>query len=119
VRRRTELVVNGVPTRIAVEVAPSRGARRRGLLGRDGIDGVLVLEPCRQVHTIGMRFPVDVAFCAADGRVLRLVTLRPGRVSRPVWRARWALEAEAGALVREGLRCGVVVQVREHAARES
>ncbi len=102
-----------------VEMARSRAQRRRGLLGRDGIEGVLVLEPCRQVHTIGMRFPIDVAFCAADGRVLRLVTLRPGRVSRPVWRARRVLEAEAGAWARWGLRCGVVLQVREHAARES
>ncbi len=104
---------------VLVEVARTRAARRRGLLGRDGIDGVLVLEPCRQVHTIGMRFPVDVAFCDRSGVVLRVVTLRPGRVSRPVWRARFVLEAEAGALVRWGLRCGDVVQVREHAARES
>jgi len=111
--------VNGVPTRIAVEVAPSRGARRRGLLGRGGIDGVLVLEPCRQVHTFGMRFPVDVAFCDRSGVVLRVVTMRPGRVSRPVWRARFVLEAAAGAWARWGLRCGVVAQVREHAARES
>lgn len=105
----------GVP----IEVARTRAERRRGLLGRDGIDGVLVLEPCRQVHTVGMRFPIDVAFCARDGRVLRMSTMRPGRVSRPVWRARFVLEAEAGAWVRWGLRCGDVVHVREHAARES
>jgi uncharacterized membrane protein (UPF0127 family) len=80
---------------------------------------VLVLEPCWQVHTIGMRFPIDVAFCARDGRVLRVATMRPGRVSRPVWRARFVLEADAGAWVRWGLRCGNVVWVREHAARES
>ena len=73
----------------AAEVAAGRPARRRGLLGRDGIDGVIVLEPCRQVHTFGMRFPIDVAFCAADGRVLRIVAeMVPGRVSRVVWRAR-------------------------------
>lgn len=108
--------IHGVPG--PVEIASTRAARRRGLLGREGIDGVLVLAGCRQVHTIGMRFPLDVGFCAADGRLVRVVTLRPGRVSRPVWRARWALEAEAGAFARWGLRCGVVVVVREHAGRE-
>ena len=105
----------GVP----VEVAATRAQRRRGLLGRDGIEGVFVLAPCRQVHTIGMRFPIDVAFCDRSGVVLRMVTLRPGRVARPVWRARFVLEAEAGAWARWGLRCGDVVRVREHADRES
>mgnify|MGYP003346105269 CR=1 FL=1 len=49
----------------AADVAESRAARRRGLLGRDCIDGALVLRPCRSVHTLGMKVPVDVAFCAA------------------------------------------------------
>lgn len=104
---------------VPAEIASSRAARRRGLLGRAGIGGVLVLVPCRQVHTVGMRFPIDVGFCAADGRLLRRVTMRPGRVSRPVWRARLVIEAEAGAFARWGLRCGDVVGVREHALRES
>lgn len=105
----------GVP----VEIARTRTARRRGLLGRDGIDGVLVLEPCRQVHTIGMRFPIDVAFCDRAGVVLRVVTMRPGRLSRSVWRSRFVLEGPAGAFPGWGLRPGVVVDVREHAAHDS
>jgi uncharacterized membrane protein (UPF0127 family) len=107
-------VVPGVP----VEVATTRAARRRGLLGRDGIDGVLVLVPCRQVHTFGMRFPIDVAFVARDGTVLHVTTLRPFRVTRVVWRARLVLEARAGALARWGIVPGAVVRVREHAGRE-
>ena len=47
----------------SAEVATTRRARRRGLLGRDGVDGAFVLRPCRQVHTFGMRFPIDVAWC--------------------------------------------------------
>ena len=78
------------------ELATSRAARRRGLLGRDGIDGVLVLRPCRQVHTVGMRFPVDVAWCRRDGHVMRTASLARRRVSRPVLRAAFVLEAEAG-----------------------
>ena len=42
------------------EVATGRRARRRGLLGRHAVDGVIVLEPCRQVHTFGMQFPIGV-----------------------------------------------------------
>ena len=96
------------------EVAADRRSRRRGLLGRDGVEGVLVIEPCRQVHTFGMRFAIDVAFCASDGRVLRVVPgMRPGRVSRVVWRARRALEAEAGRFAAWNLRPGDVLTVAE------
>ncbi|MFM8303536.1 MAG: DUF192 domain-containing protein [Actinomycetota bacterium] len=112
-----DLELRGVPG-VPVEIASTRAARRTGLLGRAEYAGVLVLAPCRQVHTFGMRFSVDVGFCGADGRLLRIVTLGPGRLSRPVWRARWVLEAEAGAFARWGLRCGDTVVVREHAGRE-
>ena len=47
--------------------ASRAGAPRAGCSAGTAIDGALVLRPCRQVHTIGMRFPIDVAFCAADG----------------------------------------------------
>ena len=46
-------------------------ARLRGLLGCDGVQGVLILAPCRSIHTYGMRFPIDVAFVAASGIVLK------------------------------------------------
>ena len=70
-----------------IELAGSHAARRRGLLGRDGIDGAFLLEPCRSVHTIGMRFAIDVAYCRgskADGlHVMCIHTMPIRRVGRP------------------------------------
>jgi uncharacterized membrane protein (UPF0127 family) len=97
----------------AAEVADTRRARGRGLLGRDGITGALVIRPCRQVHTMGMRFPIDVAFCDRDGVVRHLVTMSRWRVSRPVWRAAFAVEAEAGAFARWGVRAGDRIELKE------
>jgi uncharacterized membrane protein (UPF0127 family) len=96
----------------SLELAESWRARSRGLLGRDGIDGALLLTPARSVHTIGMRFPIDVAFCDAEMRVVRLVTMPRYRVSRPVWRARSVVEAEAGAFARWNLRAGDQLEVK-------
>lgn len=90
----------------AVEIADDARSRSRGLLGRDGIDGAILLRPAMQVHTVRMRFPIDVAFCDRDLVVLRTATMRPGRFSRFVLRARSVLEAEAGAFERWGLRVG-------------
>jgi uncharacterized protein len=96
----------------AAEVADSRKRRTRGLIGRDDFEGALVLRPCRQVHTLGMRFAIDVAFCDGSGRVLHLSTLPPRRISRPVLHASFAIEARAGSFERWKLRSGDVVEIR-------
>src|SRR5215813_12861414 len=96
----------------AVELADTTRARRRGLLGRSSFDGALVLRPCRHVHTARMRFPIDVAFCDAEGVVLRTVKLVPWRVSPIVLRAAFVVEAEAGAFDRWGLRTGDRLELR-------
>lgn len=95
----------------SLEVAESRGARRRGLLGRDGIEGAMVLRPARSVHTIGMRFAIDVAHVDADMAVISVVTMVPWRVGRPRRHARQVIEAEAGAMQRWGIEPGVRVEV--------
>jgi uncharacterized membrane protein (UPF0127 family) len=97
----------------AAEVARTRRERTRGLLGRDDFTGALVFRKCRQVHTAGMRFAIDVAFCDADERVIRISTLRPWRVSPVVWRSRLVIEAESGAFERWSLRVGDRVEVKE------
>jgi uncharacterized protein len=96
----------------AVEVAETARARRRGLMHRDRFDGALVLRPCRNVHTAGMRFPIDVAFCDVEGTVLRTTTLAPWRISPIVRRAAFAIEAEAGAFDRWRLTRGDRVELR-------
>ena len=94
------------------EVAANARARRRGLLGRDELDGVLVLRPCRHVHTFRMRFAIDVAFCDVNGLVLRTCSLPPGRLSPVVWRAAFVVEAGAGAFERWRLRVGDRIELR-------
>jgi uncharacterized protein len=95
------------------EVADTKKARRRGLLGRQEFEGALVLPSCRHVHTFFMRFPIDVAFCDRNGAVLRTVRLRPWRVSPLVANAAFAIEAQSGAFERWGLRPGDEVEVKE------
>ncbi len=96
----------------SAELAEGAKGRARGLLGRDGIDGVMVFEGVRSVHTFGMRFAIDVAFCDRSGVVIRLVTLRRGRVTRFVPRASRVLEAEAGAFARWGVGVGDRLELR-------
>lgn len=95
-----------------LELATSIDARSRGLIGRDGIEGAMLLRPASLVHTIRMRFDIDVAFCDRDLVVLRTITMRRYRLARPVRHTRAVLEAEAGTFARWGLTPGASLQVR-------
>jgi uncharacterized membrane protein (UPF0127 family) len=115
------LVTEDARVLASAEVADSRASRRKGLLGRNHLDGAIVLSPCRWVHTMGMQFPIDVAFLDSEGTVVKTMQMRQQRIGVPVWRARLIVEAEAGAFARWGLRVGDVVQVRtddEHAQHQ-
>ena len=96
----------------SIEVADSFARRGRGLLGRDGIAGAILLKPARSVHTVGMRFPIDVAFCDADMVVVRIVRMARHRLGRPCLKARQVIEAEAGAFDRWGLQVGDQLDVK-------
>ncbi|MFI6035254.1 DUF192 domain-containing protein [Streptomyces sp. NPDC051315] len=106
-----ELVVGGEGLRVPLEIAASYRARRRGLLGRESVDGAMLLSPANSVHTFGMRMPIDVAYLDRRMRVLAVRTMPPGRLGRPRLRARHVLEAEAGAMVRWGVGAGAEVEI--------
>ncbi|MFZ9628482.1 MAG: DUF192 domain-containing protein [Ilumatobacteraceae bacterium] len=97
----------------SAERATDRSSRMRGLLRRNGVEGAFVIPQCRWVHTIGMRFAIDVAHLDADGHVLRTVRMVPNRVGAPMRHAHTVVEAEAGAFARWGLRVGDTIEVRE------
>lgn len=113
---RGELVVlrpdGGVSARVPLEIAASYRARTRGLLGRDALEGALLLSPANSIHTFRMRMPIDVAYLDRRLRVLAVRTMPPGRLGRPRVRARHVVEAEAGAMKEWGLGVGAVVEVR-------
>jgi uncharacterized membrane protein (UPF0127 family) len=100
---RTGQVVAGT-----VEFARTRAERRKGLLGRNGLPAgtALVLSPCNAIHTIGMRFPIDVAFIDRGGRVRHIVrALVPSRIA-VCFRAKATIECAAGQLDGQLLQVG-------------
>ncbi|MEU3887440.1 DUF192 domain-containing protein [Streptomyces sp. NPDC029041] len=112
---RGELVVHGgdgePSLRVPLEIAGSYRARTKGLLGRDSIDGAILLSPANSVHTFRMRMPIDVAYLDRRLRVIAVRTMRPGMLGMPRLRARHVVEAEAGAMGEWGVRDGTRVEV--------
>jgi hypothetical protein len=67
-----------------IQKTHSFAGRLRGLLGTDA-DGLsydaLCIENCRSVHTIGMRYPLDLAYLDRRCRVIRIRRrVAPGRI---------------------------------------
>jgi uncharacterized protein len=84
---------------VEIVVARTRWQRLRGLAFRrlPPPGQALVFKRCRCVHTFGMRFPIDVVFLDAHGRVLRIAAaVPPGRLVA-CRRAGAVVEVPAGA----------------------
>ena len=97
----------------SVEVAATRRSRRRGLLGRAGMDPseALILAPCCAIHTAFMRFAIDVIFVDARGRVLKIVReLPPWRLAMAP-RAHAVIELAGGSLTSRTLKVGDAVDL--------
>ena len=83
-------------------------SRNQGLLKRDFLEegSALVIAPTNAIHTFFMRFAIDVAFVARDGRVLKVRrAMRPWRMSA-AWGGFAVVELAAGALDRAGVQPG-------------
>ncbi len=102
---RTREIVLGEKVRTASTFL----SRLVGLLGTAAIaeDEGLWIVPCRSVHTLGMRYPIDVAFLDARGVVVGILEgFPPNRVGRVFRDARGALELRAGTLAATGTAPG-------------
>ncbi|MDA8355100.1 MAG: DUF192 domain-containing protein [Actinomycetota bacterium] len=97
----------------SAEVADTLADRTKGLIGKAEYEGAMLLPRTRSIHTVGVRFPLDVGFLDGNLVVLDTVRVERWRVALPRRRARSVLEASAGSFERWGLRVGDRLELRE------
>ena len=87
-----------LPGDLVLLVAADRRARHRGLARLDALpaDHALVIVPCRSVHTIGMRFALDLLWLDGAGAIVRVDRAVAPRRLRSCRRARSVVETAAG-----------------------
>ncbi len=91
-----------------LETAFDSRARRHGLLQRARFDAgaAIVLAPCAAIHTLFMRFPIDVVFVAKDGTVAKVCSsVKPWRTAI-AFGAFAAIELAAGGADESGTAVG-------------
>lgn len=103
----------------SLERADSFRRRTVGLIGRPDFDGALLLEKTRSVHTFGMKFPIDVAFCDKDLKIIRVVTMKQRRVTKVHAGAWCAIETEAGRFRHWQVGPGAQLEIRGDLSSQS
>ena len=96
----------------SAQMAVTRHDRRVGLRKTEPHHEPLVIDNCRWVHTLGMKYELDVAFLNDQQQVVSMHRVRPWRIDRPVRGACKVIEAPSGAFDRWSLKLGDVVEVR-------
>ncbi len=99
-----------------IEVAETSLSRIIGLLGKSGL-GVgagLLIYPSQSIHTVAMRFPIDVIFVDRNWRVVHLrPQMVPYRLTGLHWRARCVIELPPGVIAKTSTRVGDQLSVAE------
>ena len=93
-------ITRGTVLAMRLEVAHTGPSRRKGLLGREGLESGegLWIAPCESVHTFFMKFPIDLVYLD------RKHTVKKVRSSVGPWRlsgcltARSVVELPAGTI---------------------
>lgn len=91
-----------------IQLANTMFLRLRGLLHRRILDHQegLLLFPCDQVHSLGMRMTIDIIFLDKSLNILKIETLVPGRITARVAKSYSVLEVACGEAATRGLRPG-------------
>jgi uncharacterized membrane protein (UPF0127 family) len=97
-------------------LADTHWSRLRGLVGASpgdfGNGWGLWIVPCRGVHTLAMRFPIDVVYLDRDGTVVHISeNLKPWRFARVCIEAASVLELPRQALAATGTVVGDKIEI--------
>jgi hypothetical protein len=104
------LLIARSQTWLAMRLEPAfdSKSRKQGLLGREALaeGSAIVIAPSQAVHTVGMRFPIDIIAVSREGRVVKV---REGVGAWRVmvaWSAFAMIELRAGTCARAGIQVG-------------
>jgi uncharacterized protein len=92
-----------------IGVAETSLSRMVGLLGKRGLEagtGLLIM-PSQAVHTVAMKFPIDVLFVDKLWRVIGMrPQMAPYRITGIHWKARCVIELPSGQIAKTSTQIG-------------
>ncbi len=99
-----------------IAIAETSWSRMVGLLGQSGLEpgtGLLII-PSQAIHTVAMRFAIDVIFVDRRWRVVHVrPAMVPYRLTGIRWKAHFVLELPTGTIARTTTSVGDQLAIRE------
>ncbi len=99
-----------------VKVANTFLTRLVGLLNRSSLDKgeALILDPSNAIHTLFMRFPIDVLFLDKNNRIIGLIhALQPFRLSPAFYKSVLTIEFPENALKVSQTHLGDIIKIEQ------
>ena len=89
--------------------------RRTGLLKHTGLPegAAMFIAPTNAIHTFFMKFPIDVAFVAKNGRVVKIKPALPAWRMAAAWGGYAVIEMAAGSFERPGRTAGDALVIEQ------
>src|SRR5208283_4443594 len=104
----------------SIGVAETSLSRMVGLLGKSGLEpgaGLLII-PSQAVHTVAMRFAIDVVFVDRNWRVVHVrPAMAPYRMTGLHWKAHFVLELPTGVIAQTSTSIGDQLAIGEESTQ--
>lgn len=115
-KKYVKALVNGKVICEKVEVADTFIKRFKGLMYRKSLaeDEGLLLEPCNEIHTFGMKFAIDTITISRDNRIIYIdENIVPGKIRPVIKDGKKVLELVSGTVEKYDLKLGDEVEFLE------
>lgn len=83
-------------------------ARLKGLLGTKKLDHGkgLIIRPCNSIHTVGMKYAIDIIFLDNQDKIVKLINDMPSGKFSLCSESRYVVELPAGTIEATGTTVG-------------
>lgn len=103
------------------DIAKNFWERFRGLMFAQSIPDSygLLIKPCRQIHMMNMKFPLDVIYLSDDGTVVDIdEDIHPWKIGHTVKESACVIEVNSGTCARRGICVGDRLSVENTSRNE-
>ena len=88
-------------------------ARLKGLLGTELLEkgSALIITSCNGIHTVGMKYSIDIIFVDKNNKVIKIVTNMPSMKFTLCRRASYVIETSSDVVDTTSTKIGDIIAV--------
>jgi len=94
-----------------IDFANNSFSRMKGLMFKNTINKGLLLKPANSIHTLFMKFPIDVVYIDKSSKIIKVSkNMKPWKISNIVLKSHAILELPEGTINKYRIKVSDVVE---------